>query len=282
MSDDPEIQPRRSLLRRLCVAAVRIVLLGYVTILIALVIMEKRLVFVGAYMDIPPARSVDVDTVSYESADGTKLKGQLYDKPGSQHTVLFLHGNGITAARETASILQIGDELNATVLAAEYRGYDDLEGSPSEAGIIADAIAARDFLCEKQGIAKGSLVLYGQSLGGGCAVAVAADGGAKLLVLDRTFDSTVDVAAEMFWFVPIRLLMRNRFDSVARIQKYDGPLVQMHGDIDDVIPIKHGRRLHESAPSQNKHWVQVEGMNHNDTCPDEAWQTFLTTIRECL
>lgn len=279
-NDGDEAKPGR--LRRFAVATGRIIAMGYATVLVMLVVMESRLVYPGAYMDISPTNPDGVQSVDYQSADGTKLVGRLYEQPDAEHTVLYFHGNGITAGRESQTIANLGALFNANVMAAEYRGFDSLEGTPNETDVIADSMAARDYLVDRFSVKPDQLVLYGQSLGGGCAVAVASDSGAKLLVLDRTFDKMVDVAQGMYWFVPVKYLMRNRFDSVARIQNYTGPLVQLHGNADQLIPIKHGKHLHDSAPSKVKHWIVADGMGHNDATPSEAWDEVRVRIREVL
>ncbi|GAA4458566.1 alpha/beta hydrolase [Novipirellula rosea] len=278
MSETRLPKPYRSRLKRVIGAAIRIVAVGYVTILVFMVAMETRLVYPGAFMNIPPQSAAGVVSVNYESADGTPLTGQLYEHPNAEHTLLYFHGNGITAARESTTAAWLGDQLNANVFVAEYRGFDGMDGSPDEAGVIADALAARDFACQRFSIRPDQLILYGQSLGGGCAVAVAAQGGAKLLVLDRTFDRMVDVAAGMYQFIPVNLLMRNRYDSIARIQNYSGPLVQIHGTGDRLIPIKHGKRLYAESPCSPKHFVEIDEMGHNDPTPPSAWEECRETI----
>ncbi|EMI23043.1 hypothetical protein RMSM_00020 [Rhodopirellula maiorica SM1] len=271
MSETRLSKPHRSRLKRVVGAAMRIAAFGYATILVFLVAMETRLVYPGAFMNIPPESAAGVVSVDYESADGTRLTGQLYEPPNAKHTLVYYHGNGITAARESTTAAWLGDQLGANVLVAEYRGFDGIDGSPDEAGVIADALAARDFACQRYSIRPDQLILYGQSLGGGCAVAVAAQGGAKLLVLDRTFDRMVDVAADKYRFIPVNLLMRNQYDSIARIQNYSGPLVQMHGNDDTLIPIRHGKHLYDESPCSPKHFVEIDAMGHNDPTPPWAW-----------
>ena len=250
----------------------RIAALAYALVIILMVTFESRLVYPGAYMNVPAQTAPGVTAVAYNSNDGTQLSGQLYEVPSEDTnsatpTILFFHGNGVTASYETGFIEQLGRRVGANVMAAEYRGYGSVDGKPAESGIIADAIAARDFLCDRYDIAPSELILYGQSLGGGCAVAVAGESGAKLLVLDRTFDRMVDVAAQRYWYIPVRWLMQNRYDSLSRIENYDGPLLQVHGTTDRLIPIAHAERLHAAAPSIDKTFLKIEGMGHNDSMP---------------
>ncbi|NNE01484.1 MAG: alpha/beta hydrolase [Pirellulaceae bacterium] len=281
-SQSDPMQPGRRPWRRLFSVVVRAAAIGYVAVMLLLVLLESRLVYPGAYMDIPPQPTEGIVTVKFQSADGTGLTGQLCEREGATETVLFLHGNGITAAREAPHIAWLSQELNANVFCGEYRGFDGLPGSPHEQGLIEDSLAARDVLCERYQLAPGEIVVYGQSLGGGCASAVVASGGAKLLILDRTFSRAVDVGAEQFWFLPIRWLMRNQFDSIARIAKYRGPLIQVHGTADEIIPIHHAKLLHHAASCDPKHWIEVAAMRHNDSMPPSAWKKCKVKILESL
>jgi fermentation-respiration switch protein FrsA (DUF1100 family) len=288
MSQEVPRPPRRSpgnSLKGLSKSIIRVGVIAYALVIILMVAFESRLVYPGAYMNVPQQQATDVTSVSYESADGIKLTGRLFENPKAEAdlhrpTILFFHGNGLTASYESERISRLGKQLQANVMAAEYRGFDSLDGSPHESGIVADALAARDFLCDRYGIQPSELIVYGQSLGGGCAVAVAADSGAKLLVLDRTFDRMVDVAASRYWFIPVRWLMQNRYDSIGRIKDYDGPLVQVHGTTDRLIPIQHGRRLHQAAPTSDKIMIEVDGMGHNDVMPRLSREALLAQIQK--
>ena len=203
---------------------------------------------------------VDVD---YITADGVPLRGRVLDRAGHHNTVLFFHGNGTKAKWLDEWIRRLSYEFDATVMVAEYRGFDDTQHTPDETAVICDCIAAHEFLCQREDIQPREIILYGRSLGGGCAVAVAAACGTKALVLDRTFDRMTDVAASRYPFFPVRWLMRNQYDSVARLSNYDGPLIQLHGTTDTVIPISHGKNLYASAGCRPKHWIEVLGLGHN-------------------
>lgn len=260
---------------------IRVGLIGYATVLVALVVMETRLVYPGAYMNEPfqvegSGPTVDIE---YQTEDGVALRGQLLERPGHQNALLFLHGNATKAKWSDDVTRRLSDAFDATVMVAEYRGFDGSGPSPNEAGVIADSIAAMNCLCDREGIDPAEVIVYGRSLGGACAVAVAADRGAKALVLDRTFDRITDVASGKFPFVPIRLLMRNRFDSIARIGQFEGPLVQLHGTSDEVIPIAHGAKLFAAAKAP-KRWLEVPGMRHNDRLPSIELRRIVDSVAE--
>src|SRR5688572_10227844 len=109
----------------------------------------------------------------------------------------------------------------------------------------------------------------GRSLGGGVAVDLAVRNGARGLILQNSATSIPDAAANMYWFLPVRTVMKNRYDSLSKIGRYQGPVLVSHGTADDIIPYKLGRRLFEAAPSEQKTFFSIEGAGHNDSEPPE-------------
>jgi fermentation-respiration switch protein FrsA (DUF1100 family) len=272
----------RSPQRRVAIAVLRVVILGYVTLLVALVLMETRLVYPGAYSGdrvVQDASGSRIETVEYRSTDGVTLRGRLIERQTGNDPVLFFHGNGVKARWMDNWLSQLSDEFGATAMIAEYRGFED-DVTPDERGVLADCFAARDYLCERLDKRPSDIILYGRSLGGGCAVAVASQGGAKALVLDRTFDRLVNVAADKYPIVPINWLMRNRYDSIAKLTVYKNPLVVLHGTEDSLIPIHHSKTLYASARCEKKHWIQVEGLAHNDALPLQSLRQIVAQVRQ--
>ena len=202
------------------------------------------------------------EIVCLATADGLNLRAWYFRAArAGAPTVLFLHGN----AGDIGNHLPWAKFLiNAGygVLALEYRGYGGNPGSPSEAGLIADGRAGLAFL-NQQGIADGGIVLYGESLGTGVAVQLAAEHAVKAMVLRSPYTSIADVAAIQFPYIPARWLVRDRFDSLAKIGLSHAPLFVFHGAADALIPQALGRQLFDAAP-QPKTWLSVPGVGHND------------------
>ena len=282
----------RSSVHRVCMGLLQLALLIYAVILIALVLLESRLVYPAAYMqdglpgavgdgaEVPHSGQSGLQRVEYESTDRVRLRGLLIDRPDTENIVLYFHGNGAKAAWLQDWAKRLSDRLDAKVMIAEYRGYED-DTTPSEKGVIDNCFAARDFLCRRYDKVPQDIILYGRSLGGGCAVAVASLGGAKALILERTFDRLVDVAAAKYPVLPVPFLMSNRYDSIAKMTAYKGPLIQLHGTADTLIPIEHAERLFQSSRCQPKHWIAIEGLRHNDQMPPAALSEIAEKVREC-
>jgi fermentation-respiration switch protein FrsA (DUF1100 family) len=195
-------------------------------------------------------------------ADGNKLHGWFSEAKQPRAVVLYTHGNAgnISSLRPLLQLYR--DKLNASILVFDYRGYGRSEGIPSEEGILVDARAARKWLADRAHVREQDIVLVGHSLGGGVAVDLAAKDGARGLVLESTFTSLPDAAAGQFPLLPYRSLMHNRLDSLSKISNYHGPLLQMHGDADRVIPYDVGRKLFNAA-NEPKQFVSVPGGGHN-------------------
>ena len=161
----------------------------------------------------------------------------------------------------------IQETLEQSVLIFDYPGFGKSEGSPSEHGCYAAADAAYDWLTEKQGIAGGHIVLLGKSLGGGVAIDLASRRPHRALVLMMTFTSVPDVAQRKFFWLPVRWLMRNRFESLDKLEHCTRPVFVVHGTADRLVPFEHGEHLFAAAKGP-KQFVALEGVRH-EICPDE-------------
>lgn len=227
------------------------------------------------------SRTFEFEAAQFTADDGTRLTGLFAPHESPRAIALFAHGNAGNIHTWLETARELRDRHGLAVLLFDYRGYGDSEGVPSERGLIQDARAARKWLAERTGVAEGDIVLIGRSLGGAVVTQLAADDGARALVLQSTFTSAPDVGSvHASWLLP-RLNMRNRFESLKRIPEYDGPLLVSHGDADEVIPFEHGRELYAAAPGP-KRFVSIPGGRHNDP-PGEAYahalDEFLAALR---
>ncbi len=234
---------------------------------------EKKLVYQPAPFPEEVPRDLPFEDAHFQSADGTKLHGWLIEHPDPRAVALFCHGNAGNIASRAATLWMLNQRHGLTVMTFDYRGYGQSEGKPNEVGILCDARAARAWLAQRTGVAESDILLMGRSLGGAVAVDLAANDGARGLVLASTFTSIPDVGAHhMPWAAP-HLLMTQRFNSLRKIKHYNGPLLQSHGDADSVIPIELGRELFEAAPGP-KQFVVIPGADHNDPQSEEYRRTF--------
>jgi pimeloyl-ACP methyl ester carboxylesterase len=183
--------------------------------------------------------------------DGTPLDALLAspDAP-ARATVIYFHGNAASIwSGQVRNKLVRYQRLGYRVLALDYRGYGINPGSPNEARALLDAEAAVAFALDSLHIPADSLILHGMSLGSGIAAAMAVLHPPRLLILDGAYTSLPDVAAEAFPFIPVRLLMRNRFNTLARLDSIRAPILVVHAVNDEVIPFHFGETLAASTHS---------------------------------
>lgn len=260
----------RRIARRALIATAAIFVCGYLLILVLMMLAEESLIF---FPDRKPMATWDlpgVERVYFQAADGTRLHGWFFPCPNASTAVLFACGNGGNISYRAERLAQFCRRHHAAVFAFDYRGYGLSEGQPNEVGVLLDARAARAWLAQRANMSETDIVLMGESLGGGVMVDLASRDGARGLILERTFTSLPDVGAIHFPFVPVRLLMRSRLDSLGKIANYHGPLLICHGDADEIIPFEMGRRLFEAA-NEPKRFVAFSGVGHNEPLPEE-WE----------
>ncbi|MBV9632367.1 MAG: alpha/beta hydrolase [Xanthobacteraceae bacterium] len=198
--------------------------------------------------------------LTLETRDGERVIAWHLPPEGDRPVILYFHGNGGSLrlrAERFAALTADGTGL----VALSYRGYGGSSGVPTEQGLIRDAEAAYRFAAEHYPARR--IVLWGESLGTGVAVAIAAAHPIGGLILESPFTSTVDVAAAIYWFLPVRLLMQDQFPSDQRISRVTAPVLVMHGDRDATVPIGYGERLFAmiKAPKQ---FVRFAGGGHSD------------------
>jgi fermentation-respiration switch protein FrsA (DUF1100 family) len=227
----------------------------------------------GAPMLNDPTLLPKREIVCLTTADGLNLRSWYFRAAkADMPTVLFFHGN----AGDIGNHLPFAKfliEAGYGLLAVEYRGYGGNPGKPREAGLIEDGRAAFAFL-KAQGVPDSSVVLYGESLGTGIAVALAAEHPVRALMLRSPYTSIADVAALQLPYIPARWLVRDRFDSMARIGGNKAPLFIFHGANDTLIPLALGRELFEAA-NEPKTWLTIAGVGHNDVQTPQAEQAML-------
>lgn len=274
-------------LGRRILRGVRTIALAYFILVGLLMVFEERLIFFPSKY--PEGEwnglGLPVEDAEFAAADGTRLHGWFLghdpnrsEKPRA--VVLIAHGNAGNLTHRT-HLLSTMRASGAASMVFDYRGYGKSEGSPSEAGVLADARAARAWLAQRTGVEESAIVVFGESLGGGVAVDLAASDGAGGLILLSSFTSLPDVAARVYPWLPVRWLMRTRLDSLSKISCFSGPLLQFHGDRDEIIPIDLGRRLFDAAADPDKQFVTFRGGTHNGLPPpafDEAVRGFFERL----
>lgn len=211
-----------------------------------------------------------VEDVQLTTADGVRLhgwyctpqrgRGGAFEPVEARTTLLFLHGNAGNISHRYEIINDLV-KLPANVLIIDYRGYGKSEGRPSEEGLYMDARAAWDYLTTTRALSASQIVIFGESLGGAVAIELASRTQACALVVQSSFTSIADMAAELMPFVP-RFMLRTKMDSLSKIASVSCPKLFIHSQADEIIPYRHGRRLFDAANAP-KQFYEVKGATHN-------------------
>jgi|SRR5882757_7441678 len=194
------------------------------------------------------------------TADGEKIIVWHVPAGPGRPVILYFHGNGDFLAGFFGRFRELIAD-GTGIVALSYRGYAGSSGQPSERGLLQDAATAYAFTTARYGAER--IVAWGFSLGTGVAVALAAERPVRQLILEAPYTSTADVAASMFWYMPVRLVMRDQFRSDERIARVNAPLLIMHGSNDPAIPIVFGERLFALA-HEPKQFVRFPGGGHEN------------------
>lgn len=218
---------------------------------------------------LPRAEEVMLDT-----PDGERVIVWHVPPKDGKPVHLYFHGNG-GALRHRLERFQALTADGSGLVALSYRGYGGSTGQPTEDGLITDANTAYDYAAARYPADR--IVMWGESLGTGVATALAAERPISRLILQSPFTSTADIAASRYWYVPVRLLMKDQFHSDERIPKVTAPVLVMHGAIDRVVPITLGERLYNLIRAPKK-FVRFPGAGHLDLSAHGANEVALEFI----
>jgi len=221
-----------------------------------------------------------VEEIAFATADGPQVRGWLAPaRPGGPAPLIVYYGGN--AEDVTGQAFEPWPAEWALAL-INYRGYGASEGRPSERALCADALVVLDALARRPDVDPARVVLVGRSLGTGVATQVAGQRPVQGVVLISPYDSMVALARDHYPFLPVRWLLRHRFDSVARAPGIKAPLLAITGARDTVVPPERSRRLHE-AWGGPKRWVVIAEAGHEDLgWQHEFWgpiRAFLDTAR---
>ena len=202
----------------------------------------------------------EAEEVSLKAADGAPIAVWHVPPQDDKPVILYFHGNGGALHYRVERFHKlIGDGIG--LIGVEYRGYGGLAGNPTEQGLIADAEAAYAFAVAHYPVQR--IVVWGESLGAGVAVALAAEKPVGRVILEAPFTSALAVGEQRYWYLPVRYLMKDQFRSDERVGKVTAPLLILHGLQDRIVPYAMGERLFELA-NKPKHIVRFLDGGHED------------------
>ncbi len=261
--------------------AVLVPLAIYAVICVYMFLQQRSLQYFPSNRGLNPI-SAGLDGVSEETLatpDGETIVAWFAEAKSGMPIILFFHGNGGEIA-DRAERLAFYQSQGFGALFVSYRGYGKSSGTISEKGFITDALTAHAWLV-KRGVGPEQIVVVGESLGTGVGVQLAAQVTVAALALEAPYASAADVAAEIYWWLPVRLLMKDTFESKNFIADVKPPVLIQHGDADRIIPVAHGRVLYERA-NEPKELVIIPGGGHDVIHDPEIWRREIAFFKKAL
>jgi fermentation-respiration switch protein FrsA (DUF1100 family) len=257
----PRTRSRRRTMTALGWLAI-IALVLYVALTASVYFAQRSLMYFPDTVHISPAAAglPEAEEVPLTSADGARIHVWHVAPRDNKPVILYFHGNGGSLPGRVDRFRRLIQD-GIGLVGVEYRGYGGLGGTPSEEGLIDDAKAGYAFAAARYPVPQ--IVVWGESLGTGVAVALAAEKPVGRVILEAPFTSTEAVGARHYWYLPVRLLMKDQFHSDARIAKVTAPLMIMHGVQDRTVPYAMGEQMFELA-NKPKRLVRFLDGGHED------------------
>ena len=190
--------------------------------------------------------SVDIEKVKIQTADNIELLGWYHEKNLKDYkTLVYFHGNAGSLENRIHKLNHFQD-MNINFLIIAWRGFNGNKGKPSERGLYVDGKSAIDWLIKK-GVDEKNLILYGESLGTGVATHLAQNKNYAGVILETPFTSMVDAAKNFYPYIPINLLLKDKFENFKKVKNINTPILVMHGEVDQIVPFSMGKKIYEIA-----------------------------------
>ena len=190
--------------------------------------------------------SVDIEKVKIQTADNIELLGWYHKKNLKDYkTLVYFHGNAGSLENRIHKLNHFQD-MNINFLIIAWRGFNGNKGKPSERGLYVDGKSAIDWL-KKKGVDEKNLILYGESLGTGVATHLAQNKNYAGVILETPFTSMVDAAKNFYPYIPINLLLKDKFENFKKVKNINTPILVMHGEVDQIVPFSMGKKIYEIA-----------------------------------
>lgn len=248
---------------RMLFSIVRVLVAAYVGFAVILMVFQSRFIYFPErrIYATPDEVGLSYEPVRFEASDGVGLAGWFIPAEKPRGIVLFCHGNAGNISHRLESI-QVLHRLGLDTFIFDYRGYGQSGGRITERGTYRDAEAAWRYLVEDRQIDRTKIVIFGRSLGGTIAAWLAQDHTPKALIIESTFISVRDIAAQLYPYLPVRLMSRFNYNAVDYIRGVNCPVLIVHSRDDEMIPFSHGEKLFEAA-NEPKEFLEIRG-SHNE------------------
>ncbi len=258
---------------RLTLAALlTVAIVAYLGVLGYLYANQRHMLYYNKHeVEAPAIRGLAIQDLRLKTPDGETLQAWYEPPLPGMPVILYFHGQAASLSLGKWRYIRMHKE-GVGYLALAYRGFSESTGTPTEKGLLVDGLTAYDWL-RTQGYRDSDIIIHGHSLGTGVATYVASQRPARALILEAPFTAASDVGAERYPYIPVSLLMQDKFLSRERIKDVHMPVLIAHGDRDSVVPYAEGQRLFALA-NQPKTFVRIPGGEHNTLVRDGIYHDY--------
>ncbi len=203
---------------------------------------------------------VKIEKVKIKTQDNIELTSWYHEKNVTKYkTILFLHGNAGSLENRIHKINHFKD-MNVNFLIIAWRGFSGNKGKPTEKGLYEDARSAVEWLKSK-GINENNIIIYGESLGTGVATEIAQNKNFSGIILESPFTSMIDAGKDKYPYLPVKLLLKDKYESNKKLKNINSPILIMHGKVDNIVPFHMGKKMYDLA-NEPKYYYFSEYDDH--------------------
>jgi len=226
---------------------IQLIIIGYFFLLVFLYFYQRNLMYhpnENNYFN--DKLSVNIEKIKVPTQDGLDLLGWFHEKDIKKYkTILYFHGNAGSLENRIHKLNHFRD-MNVNFLIIAWRGFSGNQGKPSETGLYEDGESAIKWLVKK-GVDEKNIVIYGESLGTGVATHLSQNKNFAGVILETPFTSMIDAAKKFYPYIPVGLLLKDKFENKNKIKNIKSPILIMHGEKDQIVPFEMGKKIFEIA-----------------------------------
>ncbi len=226
---------------------IQLIIIGYFFLLVFLYFYQRNLMYhpdENNYFN--DKLSVNIEKIKVPTQDGLDLLGWFHEKDIKKYkTILYFHGNAGSLENRIHKLNHFRD-MNVNFLIIAWRGFSGNQGKPSETGLYKDGESAIKWLLKK-GVDEQNIVIYGESLGTGVATHLSQNKKFAGVILETPFTSMIDAAKKFYPYIPVGLLLKDKFENKNKIKNIKSPILIMHGEKDQIVPFEMGKKMFEIA-----------------------------------
>jgi fermentation-respiration switch protein FrsA (DUF1100 family) len=233
--------------RKIILQFISLIILIYLSVIVFLFFYQRNLLYHPNENNYSGNNlNFEIEKVKIKTSDGIELLGWFHEKDLEKFkTIIFFHGNAGTLENRIYKLNRLKD-LDINFLIIAWRGFSGNKGKPTEKNLYEDGKSAVQWI-KNFGVENKNIILYGESLGTGIATEIAQNNDFAGVILETPFTSMADAASKFYPYIPVKLLLRDKYENLKKIKNIKSPILVMHGEVDQLVPFSMGEKIYKEA-----------------------------------